>query len=159
MSTTFGVKVKIADMEHFANYTCIEDDYEYGIIPVAFRGNGIRFTSPLAVLLPNDTPVIAIDNGQQGIYTIGDIKQSIKKIELGDNLPVKYNIIISNKNEHKLFLKKFCDYNIHKKEIARNYPKYIIINSDYFWLKSKINQDYITYSFDEWNSIYKNILI
>ena len=159
MSTTFGVKVKIADMEHFANYTSIEDDDEYGLIPVAFRSNGIRFTSPLAVLLPNDTPVIAMDNGQQGIYTIGDIKQSIKKIELGDNLPVEYNIIISNKNEHKLFLKKFCDYDIRFEDNCGTYPKYMIINEGNFWLKSKINQDYITYSFDEWDSIYKNILI
>lgn len=159
MSTTFGVKVKIADIEPFANYTSIEDDEENGIIPVAFRSNGIRFTSPLAVLLPNDTPVIAMDNSNQGIYTIGDIKSEVKKIELGENLPINYNIIISNKDEHREFLKKFCAYDMRDGEQYGTYPKYIIINENDFWLKSKINQDYITYSFDEWNSIYKNILI
>ena len=34
------------------------------------------FTNPLAELLPNDTEVEAIDNGQQGIFTIGDIKSN-----------------------------------------------------------------------------------
>jgi len=59
MSTTFGVKVK--------------DDY----VEVAFRSNGMRFINELAELLPDDTPVIPLDNTAQGIYTIGDIKNHI----------------------------------------------------------------------------------
>lgn len=47
-------------------------------IEVAFMSNGIRFTNPLAELLPDETPVIPLDNSAQGIYTIGDIKKQIK---------------------------------------------------------------------------------
>ena len=70
MSTTFGVKIKdgfLGDDGVFAK--------------VAFRSNGIRFTNELAHLLPDDTPVIAMDNSQQGIFTIGDIKSEITKIK------------------------------------------------------------------------------
>lgn len=60
MSTTFGVKVKD------------------NMVEVAFRnGNGMRFINELAELLPDDTPVIPLDNTAQGIYTIGDIKNHI----------------------------------------------------------------------------------
>ena len=34
-----------------------------------------RWLNPLGELLPDDTKVYALDNTQQGIYTIGDIKQ------------------------------------------------------------------------------------
>ena len=67
MSTTFGVKIPSTGE----------------IEPIARRvgvGNGkvsIWFTNPLAELLPDDTEVVAMDNGQQGIYTIGDIKESL----------------------------------------------------------------------------------
>ena len=60
MSTTFGVKVK--------------DDY----VEVAFRSNGMRFINALAHLLPDDTPVIPLDNTAQGVHTIGDVKRKIK---------------------------------------------------------------------------------
>jgi len=60
MSTTFGVKTSTGK-----------------IIEVAFRASGMRWKSPLAELLPNDTPVIPLDNSAQGIHTIGDIKQDI----------------------------------------------------------------------------------
>ena len=63
MSTTFGVEIK--------------DD----VIEVAFRSNGMRFINELAHLLPDDTPVIALDNSQQGVYTIGDIKVAITKTD------------------------------------------------------------------------------
>jgi len=67
MSTTFGVNIK-------------NDDAGIGgVIEVAFRSNGMRFTNDLAHLLPDDTPVIALDNSQQGVYTIGDIKEAIEK--------------------------------------------------------------------------------
>jgi len=63
MSTTFGVEIK--------------DD----VIEVAFRSNGMRFINELAHLLPDDTPVIALDNSQQGVYTIGDVKDAIGKTD------------------------------------------------------------------------------
>ena len=40
------------------------------------------FTNPLAELLPDDTEVEAIDNSQQGIFTIGDIKEKIREEEI-----------------------------------------------------------------------------
>ena len=63
MSTTFGVD--------------IFDE----VIEVAFRSNGMRFINKLAHLLPDDTPVIALDNSQQGVHTIGDVKDAIKKTD------------------------------------------------------------------------------
>ena len=60
MSTTFGVEIK-GDM-----------------IEVAFRSNGMRFINPLAHLLPDNTPVIPLDNTPQDIHTIGDIKKAIE---------------------------------------------------------------------------------
>ena len=68
MSTTFGVAIK--------NNNEIED-----VVEVAFRSNGMRFTNPLAQLLPDETPVIALDNSQQGVHTIGDIKEEIKQTD------------------------------------------------------------------------------
>jgi len=47
------------------------------IVEVAFRSNGIRFTNPLAHLLPNETKVVPLDNTAQGIYTIEDIKNKL----------------------------------------------------------------------------------
>jgi|MGYP003981693953 hypothetical protein len=63
MSTTFGVKVKD------------------NVVEVAFRSNGIRFINELAELLPDDTPVIPLDNTAQGVYTIGDVKKEIEKTD------------------------------------------------------------------------------
>ena len=68
MSTTFGVAIK--------NNNKIED-----VVEVAFRSNGMRFTNPLAQMLPDETPVIALDNSQQGVHTIGDIKEQIKQTD------------------------------------------------------------------------------
>jgi len=67
MSTTFGVNIKNGDQDE--------------VVEVAFRSNGMRFTNALAHLLPDDTPVIALDNSQQGVYTIGDIKVAIEKTD------------------------------------------------------------------------------
>ena len=68
MSKTFGVAIK--------NNNKIED-----VVEVAFRSKGMRFTNPLAQLLPDETPVIALDNSQQGVHTIGDIKEEIKQTD------------------------------------------------------------------------------
>lgn len=63
MSTTFGVKIPSTGE----------------IKPIARRigiGNGkcdVFFTEPIAELLPHNLVVIAMDNSEQGISTIGDI--------------------------------------------------------------------------------------
>lgn len=68
MSTTFGVEIK-------------DDDGIGDVVEVAFRSNGMRFINPLAHLLSDDTPVIALDNTPQDVYTIGDIKRVIEKTD------------------------------------------------------------------------------
>jgi hypothetical protein len=75
MSTTFGIKLP-----------------DNKITEVAFRhgiGNNmiqIDISNPLICLLPKDTPLIAIDNSNQGINTIGDLlKKDSRKI-------IKYDI-------------------------------------------------------------------
>jgi hypothetical protein len=71
MSTTFGVKIPTTGE----------------IIPIARRvgiGNGkvrLSWLTDIAELLPNDLKVIAIDNSNQGINCIGDIKSHIKEQE------------------------------------------------------------------------------
>ena len=68
MSTTFGVKIK-------------GDDGLGDVVEVAFRSNGMRFINKLGHLLPDDTPVIPLDNTPQGVYMIGDIKVAITKTD------------------------------------------------------------------------------
>lgn len=72
MSTTFGVilNAEIGETEE-------------NIEKIAFRSsNGIYFKNRIAHLLPDDFPVIPLDNTAQGIFTIGDIKKEIKKREI-----------------------------------------------------------------------------
>mgnify|MGYP001273370270 FL=1 len=67
MSTTFGIKIPSTDE----------------VRPIARRvgvGRGkveVWFTEPLAELLNDDLEVIAMDNSNQGIHTIKDIKEHI----------------------------------------------------------------------------------
>jgi len=84
MSTTFGIpipKALILDNEYM-QYSGDTKENPYNqdeiLIPIAFRSNGIRFTNPIAHLLPDDTQVIPMDNSHQGIYTIKDIKDNLK---------------------------------------------------------------------------------
>jgi len=65
MSTTFGVIVKEKEIKIARRWS---DGY----------GATMRFTNDLAETLPDETPVIPLDNSAQGIYTIGDIKDHIK---------------------------------------------------------------------------------
>jgi hypothetical protein len=70
MSTTFGVKVRVKD------YFDGEEIDE--VIEVARRtSGGMRWVNNLAIMLGDDIPVVAIDNGHQGVYTIGDIRRVI----------------------------------------------------------------------------------
>ena len=82
MSTTFGLfrKMDIKTDEH----GCITSDYaEDDYIRIARRVNrGIHWTHPYEILadyLPDSVPVYPLDNSAQGIYTVGDIKKTIKQ--------------------------------------------------------------------------------
>jgi len=66
MSTTFGIKIP-----------SLFDENEFEIVEVAFRSSYVRWTSAIARALPDDTPVIPLDNSAQGIYTIGDIRKAV----------------------------------------------------------------------------------
>ena len=75
MSTTFGIPRQPIDIElgdkDGVFYYINTDIFE----KVWFRSiNNSRWLSSLAKLLPDDTRVYALDNSQQGIFTIGDIK-------------------------------------------------------------------------------------
>jgi hypothetical protein len=81
MSTLFGipkreVPIELGDENGIFDY--ISEDF---FQDVAFRSNSgkLRWVMALADKLPEDTRVYALDNSQQGIYTIGDIKKEIKK--------------------------------------------------------------------------------
>jgi len=65
MSTTFGIRIP-------STYEVVEIARRVGI------GDGkvhVYLTEPLAELLPDDLELIAIDNSNQGINTIGDLKK------------------------------------------------------------------------------------
>lgn len=71
MSTTFGIILPYNEDQEWA------DDNE---IEIAYRSyNKMKWLNPIAHLLPDDTPVEPLDNSAQGIFTIKDIKQAIKK--------------------------------------------------------------------------------
>jgi hypothetical protein len=76
MSTTFGIPRKPIDIElgdeDGVFYYIDTDIFE----EVWFRGMGrSRWLSDIAKSLPDDTRVYALDNSQQGVFTIGDIKR------------------------------------------------------------------------------------
>jgi len=79
MSTTFGIPKEPIDIE-----LGDADGIYYYINPdifekVFFRTmNNSRWLNDLAKSLPNETKVYALDNSQQGVYTIGDIKELMK---------------------------------------------------------------------------------
>jgi hypothetical protein len=79
MSTTFGIPKEPIDIELGDEdgifYYINQDIFE----KVFFRTmNNSRWLNDLAKSLPDETKVYALDNTQQGIYTIGDIKELIK---------------------------------------------------------------------------------
>ena len=69
MSTTFGVKIPGMDNP----------------VEVLYRsGSGLgklrfRILNPLVMLLPDQTPLIALDNSQQGIETVSDFLEALKQ--------------------------------------------------------------------------------
>jgi hypothetical protein len=85
MSTTFGIPKEPIDIELGDS-----DGIYYYINPdifekVWFRSLGnSRWLNDLAKSFPNETKVYALDNTQQGVYTIGDIKELMKYAESND---------------------------------------------------------------------------
>jgi Tfp pilus assembly protein PilN len=79
MSTTFGIPKEPIEIE-----LGDEDGIYYYINPdifekVFFRTMyNSRWLNDLAKSLPDKTKVYALDNTQQGVYTIGDIKELMK---------------------------------------------------------------------------------
>lgn len=63
----------------------LNEEYSKGMVQVAFlhlRANKIyeiHFINLFAHLLPDETPILALDNIAHGFNTIGDIKRAIKK--------------------------------------------------------------------------------
>jgi hypothetical protein len=86
MSTTFGIPIKKVDIDlnqydEVMNYYFRHEDDEL-FTNVWYRSMGkCRWLNPLGELLPDDTKVYALDNSQQGVYTIGDIKEKMKQQE------------------------------------------------------------------------------
>jgi hypothetical protein len=82
MSTTFGIpprKVSISNLVDEENelHDYINTDW---FTPIFFRSmNNSRWLTTLAWALPDDTIVYALDNTRQGIYTIKDCKELLKK--------------------------------------------------------------------------------
>ena len=80
MSTTFGIPrepigIELGDEDGVYYYINTEI-----FDKVWFRSrHNSRWLSDLAKLLPDDTKVYALDNSQQGVYTIGDIKNLMKQ--------------------------------------------------------------------------------
>lgn len=81
MSTKFGILT--LDIEH--DKLVDEDGDLHSYIsksifePVFFRGVNTRWLTAVGEYLPDDMKVYALDNTQQGIYTIGDCKEFLKK--------------------------------------------------------------------------------
>jgi hypothetical protein len=86
MSTTFGIPQRIVDIDKICDENGDLLDY---IDPsffekIFYRGNagyGTRWLNSLASRLPDETKVFPLDNSVQGIYTIGDIKKLMDKID------------------------------------------------------------------------------
>ena len=75
MSTTFGIKI---DSDYYSE--TIDNTDENCVKPIARRiHESMWFTDPLAKFLPDSMKVVAMDNDSQGIHTIKDIKNFIKK--------------------------------------------------------------------------------
>jgi len=87
MSTIFGIiihKGKLLDLpqnQDFIDENKLFEDLEGDIDTeeIAFRSSkGVRWLNSLAPFLPPETKVYALDNSQQGIYTIQDILKEIE---------------------------------------------------------------------------------
>jgi hypothetical protein len=80
MSTKFGVLTENVEHEKLVDKDGNLLDYiSHGIFePVFHRGHHSRWLNSISPYLSDDTRVYALDNTQQGIFTIGDIKKFMK---------------------------------------------------------------------------------
>jgi len=83
MSTKFGILTEQVDHEKLVDE---DGDLHFYISktifePVFFRGNSSRWLVSYGEQFQDDTRVYALDNTQQGIFTIGDIKEFMKEYE------------------------------------------------------------------------------
>ena len=80
MSTTFGLPQRQVDLDKLVDEDGDLLDYidPSFFEPVFFRGGCSRWINPLAKMLPDDIRVFAMDNTQQGIFTIGDIRKFLE---------------------------------------------------------------------------------
>jgi hypothetical protein len=81
MSTLFGIPIREVDIELGDEYGIFDYISEDFFQEVAVRTNSGKFAWVMALAdqLRDDTKVYALDNSQQGIYTIRDIKNEIEK--------------------------------------------------------------------------------
>jgi hypothetical protein len=77
MSTKFGILTQQIDHEKLVDEDGDLLDYISRDVfePIFFRGINTRWLSAVGEYLPDDMKVYALDNTQQGIFTIGDIKK------------------------------------------------------------------------------------
>jgi hypothetical protein len=83
MSTKFGILTEQVDHEKLVDEDGDLLDYiSHGIFePVFHRGQNSRWLNSIGPYLSDNTRVYALDNTQQGIFTIGDIKKFMKEYE------------------------------------------------------------------------------
>lgn len=83
MSTKFGILAHEVEHDKLVDENGDLHSYISKSIfePIFFRGMNSRWLMDLGKYLPDDMKVYALDNTQQGIFTIGDIKKFIKENE------------------------------------------------------------------------------
>jgi hypothetical protein len=82
MSTTFGIPQRAVELSILVDeFGDLQDYIDTSFFEkVFFRSmNNSRWLNPLADKLPDNTLVFPLDNTAQGIYTIGDIKEYLRK--------------------------------------------------------------------------------
>ena len=83
MSTKFGILTEQIDHDKLVDE---DEDLHFYISktifePIFFRGNTSRWLTSCGEQFKDDTRVYALDNTQQGIYTIKDIKEFLNTIK------------------------------------------------------------------------------
>lgn len=81
MSTKFGILTQSIEHEKLVDKDGDLLDYISRDIfePIFFRGFDTRWLTAVGKYLPDDMKVYALDNTQQGIFTVGDCKEFLKK--------------------------------------------------------------------------------
>jgi len=81
MSTKFGILTQNIEHDKLVDEDGDLLDYISTSIfePIFFRGTNSRWLTAIGEYLPDDMKVYALDNTQQGIFTIGDCKEFLKR--------------------------------------------------------------------------------